>query len=72
MNVVKNPPPVDTHTCDDEVIQFVDDDECISYAFGGEYKQTGANRTRKYKPGKDMGEADDNLEDSDADEQYNG
>lgn len=69
-NITK--PPVDTHTHNDEVIKLVDDDECLSYAFGGEYQQTAAYRTRKYKPGKDMGYAEDNLDDSDSDEQYNG
>lgn len=72
--IIGNPPhpPVDTYGNSDEVIKIVDDNECISYAFGGEYEQTAAYRMRKYKPGKDLGHADDNLEDSDADEQYNG
>lgn len=70
---MNNPIPVDTFKHDaDEVVQFVDDDECISYAFGGGFDQTGSNRVRKYKPGKDMGDPDDELECSDASARFSG
>lgn len=55
------PKPI-TYTHPVEVRDLKEPDECVSYLYAREYNQTAAYRMRKYKPGKDMGYAEENLE----------